>query len=281
MTTLAPIDTPPIESSIPPRRETARGTYAAAVSAEWTKVRSVRSTVWSLLTTMLITVGLGALLTAAVVARWDRLDPIDRLTFDATARSLSGIFLAQLAIGVLGVLVIGSEYTTGSIRQTFAATPRRRTVIAAKATVLAIVSAVVSLVGCFAAFGIGQLILKGKHVGVSLGDPNVLRAVLGGAAYLTAVSIIGFSMATVLRRTPGALAALFAVVLVLPILSNALPSPWDNNVSKLLPATAGESLFSTRSAPDILTTPRALIVLALWIIVTFGAAMIAVARRDT
>ena len=272
---------PPLEAATISRRDTARGTYGAAVAAEWTKLRSVRSTVWSLLVTIVITVGLGALLSAAIIARWDKLDPVDRFTFDATAHSLRGIFLAQLAIGVLGVLVIGSEYTTGSIRQTFAAIPRRRTVIAAKATVLAIVSAVVSLIGCFAAFGVGQVILQGKHVGVSLGDPNVLRAVLGGAAYLTAVSIIGFSMATVLRRTPGALAALFAVVLVLPLLSNALPSPWDENVSKMLPATAGESLFSTRSAPDILTTGRALIVLAVWVGVTFTGAMIAIARRDT
>ncbi len=263
-----------------PHPDTAKGTFWAAVGAEWVKLRSVKSTVWSLLVTVVITVGLGALLCAAIVARWDHLDPFERLTFDATARSLSGIFLAQLAIGVLGVLVIGSEYTTGSIRTTFAAIPRRRTVIAAKAAVLAAVSLVVGLIGCFTAFGIGQVILQGKHVGVSLGDPRVLRAVVGGAIYLTAVAVIGFSMATVLRRTPGALAALFAVVLVLPILSNALPSPWDNNVSKLLPATAGESLFSTRAAGDILTTGHAIIVLAVWVVVTFTAAMIAVGRRD-
>jgi ABC-2 type transport system permease protein len=269
-----------IERAALPRPETARGTFLAAVGAEWVKMRSVKSTVWSLLVTVVITVGLGALLCAAIIARWDHLDPIDRLTFDATAHSLRGIFLAQLAIGVLGVLVIGSEYTTASIRTTFAAIPRRRTVIAAKACVLATVSLVVSLVGCFTAFGIGQLILQGKHVGVSLGDPRVLRAVIGGSVYLTAVAVIGFSMATVLRRTPGALAALFAVVLVLPILSNALPSPWDHNVSKLLPATAGESLFSTRAAGDILTTGHAIIVLGVWVVATFTAALIAVGRRD-
>ena len=263
-----------------PHPTTARGTYWAAVGAEWTKLRSVRSTVWSLVVTVAITVGLGALLCAAIIARWDKLDPIDRLTFDPTGRSLSGIFLAQLAIGVLGVLVIGSEYTTGSIRTTFSATPRRRTVVVAKATVLAAVSLVVSLVGCFIAFGLGQVILQGKHVGVSLGDPQVLRAVVGGAIYLTSVAIIGFSMATVLRRTPGALAALFAVVLVLPILSNALPSPWDKNVSKLLPATAGESLFNTRPSGDLLTPAHAVLVLALWVTITFAAAIVAVSRRD-
>jgi len=261
--------------------ETARGTYRAAVASEWTKLRSVRSTVWSLVVTIAITVGLGALLCAAVVARWDRLDPIERLRFDATGRSLAGIFLAQLAIGVLGVLVIGSEYTTGSIRTTFAATPRRKTVVAAKATVLAAVAFVVGAIGCFAAFGIGQVILQGKHVGVSLGDTNVLRAALGGAIYLTAVALIGFSLATIIRRTPGAIAALFAIVLVLPILSNALPSPWDNNVAKLLPATAGESLFSTRAAPDILTATHAVIVLAVWVVATFAVALISVSRRDS
>ncbi|MCU1393800.1 MAG: putative transporter transrane protein [Ilumatobacteraceae bacterium] len=268
------------ERSTLPHPETARGTYSAAIGAEWTKLRSVKSTVWSLMITIVIVVGLGALLCAAIVARWDQLDPIDRLTFDPTAHSLSGIFLAQLAIGVLGVLVIGSEYTTGAIRTTFAATPRRRTVIAAKATVLAAVAFAVSVVACFTAFGLGQVILQGKHIGTSLGRPEVLRAVLGGAVYLTAVAIIGFSMATVVRRTPGALAALFAVVLVLPILSNALPSPWDNNVSKLLPATAGETLFSTRASGELLTTGHAVLVLAIWVAVTFAGAMITVSRRD-
>ena len=268
------------ERSALARPDTARGTFRAAIGSEWTKLRSVKSTVWSLMITIVIVVGLGALLCAAIVARWDQLDPIDRLTFDPTAHSLSGIFLAQLAIGVLGVLVIGSEYTTGAIRLTFAATPRRRTVIAAKATVLAGVGFVVSVIACFVAFGIGQVILQGKHIGTSLGRPEVLRAVLGGSVYLTAVAIIGFSMATVVRRTPGALAALFAVVLVLPILSNALPSPWDNNVSKLLPATAGETLFSTRASGELLTTGHAALVLAIWVAATFGAAMVAVSRRD-
>lgn len=263
------------------RADTARGTYLAAVASEWTKLSSVKSTVWSLLATIGITVGFGTVFSAAAVARWDQLDPVDRLTFDATAHSLSGVFLAQLALGVLGVLVIGSEYTTGSIRTTFAATPRRKTIIAAKATVLGTVSIVVGLIGCFVAFGIGQLILQKKNVGASLGDPNVLRAVLGGSIYLTAIAVIGFSLATIVRRTPGAIGSLFGIVLVLPLLAEALPSPWDNNVAKFLPLTAGESLFSTKATPFILTTSHAVIVLAVWVSVTFTAALLSIARRDT
>ena len=261
--------------------DSAKGTYLASVSSEWTKLRSVRSTVYSLAATIGITVGLGALFCAAAMARWDRFDRIDIIRFDGTSRSLRGIFLAQLAIGVLGVLVIGAEYTTGAIRTTFAATPRRRSVIAAKATVLGVVAFVVSSVGTFTAFFIGQSILTQHHVGSSIGDPSVLRAVLGGSVYLTAVAIIGFSLATVLRRTPGAIAALFAVVLVLPLLSNALPDPWNTDVAKLLPATAGESLFSVIGGSDLLSTGRALLTLGIWVVGTFSLALFAINRRDT
>jgi len=264
---------------LPPR---ARSTdvMTATLKSEWTKLRTVRSTIWSLLATVGITIGLGTLFCAAIVSRWDHLDAIERLRFDGTARSLSGIFLAQLAIGVLGVLIVGSEYTTGMIRTTFAATPRRRTVIAAKAMVLGSVACIVGLVASFIAFGIGQSILKSKHVGASLSDPGVVRAICGAGIYLMAVALLGFGIATVVRRTPGAIAVLFGIVLVLPLLARALPSPWDNDVSKLLPASAGESLFSVRSAPDILTPGRAALVLAVWVTVVLAGAFIATARRD-
>lgn len=265
--------------ALPPR---ARPTdmITATLTSEWTKLRTVRSTIWSLLATVGITIGLGTLFSAAIVSRWDHLDAIERLRFDGTARSLSGIFLAQLAIGVLGVLVVGSEYTTGMIRTTFAATPQRKTVIAAKAMVLGAVALIVGLVASFIAFGIGQSILKTKHVGASIADPGVVRAVCGAGIYLTAVALLGFGIATIVRRTPGAIAALFGIVLVLPLLARALPSPWDNDVSKLLPASAGESLFSVRSAPDILTPGRAALVLAVWVAVVMVGAFIATARRD-
>ena len=215
--------------------------------AEWTKLWSVRSTLWSLLVTVAIIVGLGALFCAARVARANHLDPGELRNFDPTGFSLNGIFLAQLAVGVLGVLVISSEYATGQIRATFGATPQRTLVLAAKVLVFMVVVFVVGLVACFAAFFIGQSILSGttRFPHASLGDPGVLRAVIGGAMYLAVLGALGIGLGTILRRTAGAIAALVGVLLILPILVNFLPSPWNTDIGKYLPLSAGNNVFHT------------------------------------
>ena len=248
--------------------------------SEWTKIRSVRSTVGSLFATFGITVGLGALFSWAYVNRYNQQTLTDRLTFDPTSRSLSGLFLAQLAIGVLGVLVISSEYGTGLIRTTFTAVPQRRTVLAAKAAVFGVVSLVVSMLSVFVAFFVGQAILNGKHLGVSLGDPGVLRAVLGAGVYLTVIGLLGLGIGTILRRTAGAIAALVGLVLVFPLLAQALPSPWNHDIAKYLPSELGDALFSVRPSPNHLSPGAALAVFAVWLITTYAIAAILISRRD-
>lgn len=229
--------------------------FVAVLRAEWTKLWSVRSTLWSLLVTIAIIVGLGALFCAARVARADRLDPGELRNFDPTGFSLNGIFLAQLAVGVLGVLVMTSEYATGQIRATFGATPQRNLVLAAKVAVFMVVVFVVGLVACFTAFFIGQAILSGstRFHNASLGDPGVLRAVVGGAMYLAVLGALGIGLGTILRRTAGAIAALVGLLLILPILVNFLPSPWNTDISKYLPLQAGNSVFHTaaRASTDL------------------------------
>ncbi len=217
--------------------------FRAAARSEWTKLTSVRSTVWSLLVTIVIVVGLGALFCAARVSRWDHLDPGERLRFDPAGFSLNGLFLAQLAVGVLGVLVMSSEYSTGQIRATLGAIPQRRLMLAAKTLVFALVVLVTGLVACVAAFAIGQAIFTAKNAGVSLTDPGVLRAVVGGALYLAAIGLMGVGLAAILRRTAGAIATLVGLLLVLPILVNFLPSPWNDDIAKYLPGEAGGSIF--------------------------------------
>lgn len=217
--------------------------FLAAARAERTKMRSVRSTVWSLLITFILTVGLGALICAARVSRWDHLDPSEQLRFDPTAFSLTGLFFAQLAVGVLGVLIMSSEYATGQIRATLGAVPQRRTVLAAKVAVFGAVVFIVGLVSCFVAFSIGQAIFSAKNAQASLGDPGVLRAVVGGALYLAVLGALGIGLATIIRRTAGAIAALVGLLLIVPIFVNFLPSPWNNDVSKYLPSQAGSAIF--------------------------------------
>jgi ABC-2 type transport system permease protein len=245
----------------------------AALASEATKLRSVRSTVWTLVVTVIATVGIGALITTARVSRWNELSPRERLSLDPTTVSLRGVFLAQLAIGVLGVLVISSEYSTGMIRTTFAAVPRRPLVLFAKAVTL-------TTAACFVAFLIGQSILSSKHANVALSDPGVVRAVFGAAVYLTLVGLLGLGLGTLLRRTAGAIATLFGLVLVLPALTEALPSPWDTDVGKLLPINAGRALFAVRPSTDLLSPGQGLVVLLVTVGAVLALATFALTRRD-
>ena len=273
--TAAPEPSPPA-----PHQRERRSLLWAAISSEWTKLRSVRSTVYSLLVTIAITIGFGALLSWAFVSRYDSLGVQDRISFDGTAHSLRGLFLSQLAIGVLGVLIISSEYTTGLIRPTLTAMPQRRTVLAAKTIVFGSVALVVAIASCFPAFLIGQSILATKHINVSLGDPQVFRAVCGATAYLVFVGLLGLGLGTIVRRTAGAISALFGLVLVLPLLALALPSPWNHDVSKILPGQAGQAMFSVRPDPDLLSAGGGALVCLIWLVGTYILATVAISRRD-
>jgi len=259
------------------------GQFVAVLRAEWTKLWSVRSTLWSLLVTIAIIVGLGALFCAARVARADRLDPGELRNFDPTGFSLNGIFLAQLAVGVLGVLVISSEYATGQIRATFGATPQRNVVLAAKVVVFMVVVFVVGLIACLAAFFIGQSILSGTTVfrHASIGDPGAFRAVVGGAIYLSVLGALGIGLGTILRRTAGAIAALVGLLLILPILVNFLPSPWNTDISKFLPLQAGNNVFHTAKLTSTdLSLWVGFAVFCAYAVASLIAGAVLLARRD-
>lgn len=259
------------------------GQFRAVARAEWTKLWSVRSTLWSLLITVAIVIGLGALFCAARVARADRLDPGELRNFDPTGFSLNGIFLAQLAVGVLGVLVMSSEYTTGQIRATFGATPQRNVVLAAKVVVFVVVVFFVGLVACVAAFFIGQGILSGstRFHSASIGDPGALRAVIGGAMYLAVLGALGIGLGTILRRTAGAIAALVGLLLILPILVNFLPSPWNTDIGKFLPLQAGNNVFHavTQSSTD-LSLWTGFAVFCAYAVVSLALGAVLLVRRD-
>ena len=254
-------------------------TLRAAIISEWTKLRSVRSTMWSLVATSVFTIGLGTLFCWAFINRPHR-DLADSFRFDPTSRSLRGVFLAQLAIGVLGVLVMSSEYTTGMIRASLAAVPRRRVGLLAKTIVLGTTSVVVSMISTFAAFFAGQAVLSSGGINASITDPGVMRAVIGAGAYLTLIALFGLAIGTVVRRTPGAIAALFGIVLIFPLLAQALPDPWNVNVGKLLPFNAGQAMFSVRVDPDLLTPGQGLVIFLTWIAVAFILATGLLTKRD-
>jgi ABC-2 type transport system permease protein len=241
------------------------------LNSEWNKLRSVRSTYWSLLVAVAAMIGLGALITA-------NQSSTHIAGFDPVSTSLAGVLLAQLAIGVLGVLVVTSEYSTGMIRTTFVAGPQRRTVIAAKAVVFGAVAFIVGTVASFITFFEGQA-LQG-HYGVSISAPGALRSVIGVGLYLGLLGVFAVGLGTIIRNTAGAIAALFAMILVLPAVFQALPSSIRDAVDKFLPGNAGQSIFHTIRDTSTLPPWIGLAVFALYAATALTIGLVVVRRRD-
>jgi hypothetical protein len=259
-----------------------RVTQAGVIRSEWIKLRSLRSTWFSLLAAVLIIVGLGTLF-AWLHANRMRHDVGGDAKFmiDATQISLRGVFLAQLAIGVLGVLVISGEYSTGMIRSSIAAVPHRQPVLIAKAVVFGAVVFVVSLVSTFVAFLLGQAAQASTHAQASLSTPGAVRAIFGGALYLTLIGLLAVGLGFLVRNTAGAIAALFGVVLVAPLLSDALPTPYSTDVAKYLPLNTGTQILVTRDFdPNMLGPWTGIGITALYALVALIAGAVMLNRRD-
>ena len=266
------------ERLLPPT--TGRAGFADAVRSEFTKIRSTRSTYWTLLALIVVTVGIGAIATAGTASHPQG---ITKASLDATQQSLAGLYVGQLVIAVLGALTITSEYSTGMIRTSLAVQPRRGVVFAAKALVFAAVSLVTGLVACFASFFIGQAILSSHHLNVTLGDPNVLRAVIGGALFLTACGMLAYGLGAILRHTAGAITAAIGLLFVLSILVNFLPQSWQNNVDKWMPAIAGAQIWTTKPAsggPHLFSAWPGFAVLAVYAVVAIVAGLALFRTRD-
>ncbi|HET7658884.1 MAG TPA: hypothetical protein VFK66_00750 [Oryzihumus sp.] len=255
-------------------------TLPRVVLSEWTKLRSLRSTVFSLLVAVVFIVGLSVLVPTVTVNHWPPRDPREALGFDPTSRSLAGIFLAQLALGVLGVLFITGEYATGMIRATLAAVPARLPVLWAKAVVFGAVTLALTVPSTLGAFLIGQSILRGKHLQASLGDPGVLRAVLGAALYLTVVGLLGLALGAVLRNTAGGISALFGVLFVLPIVVRFLPSSWADPIDRYLPSSAGEAITHVHPDPAALSPWAGFGLFCAYAALVLAAAAVSLRRRD-
>jgi hypothetical protein len=228
-------------------------TFPRVLRAEWIKFRSLRSTWITYGVALLVADGLGALISGL------RGNDIHRhgfeFGFDPVAFSLRGIMLAQLAIGVIGVLTVTGEYATGSIRASLTAVPKRTPVLVAKALVFAAITFLVAVVLTTVAFFAGQAILSTWSLGVSINHAGALRAVLCGAFYITAVGLTGLGLGFALRNTGGAIATLFGLVLVLPLIVEALPSSWQDHLFKYLPLPIAESLISSVRGSSALSVP--------------------------
>jgi len=223
-----------------------RYSFAGALRSEWTKLRSVRSTTWSLVATAVLTIAIGILATGSEATRWAHSNLGDRMAFDPTSLSLAGFLFGQLAIGVLGILVVSAEYSTGTIRATFGAIPHRNMVLAAKVIVFTAVAFVLGEVLSFASFFIGQAILSGTTPTASLNEPGVLRAVIGGGLFLTVLGLFALGLGAIIRHSAGSITVFVAIFFVIPLIVEALPSSIKDAVGKYLPDNIGATMTTVK-----------------------------------
>jgi ABC-2 type transport system permease protein len=262
---------------LPP--ETGRAGFADALRSEFTKIRSTRSTYWTLFALIVVCIGIGALASAGTASHPNG---ISRAGFDATQQSLAGLYVGQLVIAVLGALTITSEYTTGMIRTSLTVQPRRGVVFAAKAVVFAVVTLITGLIASFGSFFVGQAILSGPHLSATLGQPNVLRAVIGGALFLTACGMLAYGLGAILRHTAAAISTAIGLLFVLTVLVQFLPSSWADSVDRWLPALAGSQVWATKVSPGAHQFPAwgGFAVLAGWAAVAIIAGLVLFRTRD-
>ena len=248
--------------------------------SEWTKLRSVRSTFWALTVTVVLGIALGAAISAAAAHGYARSSVSGKLSWDPTGVSLDGMAIAQLAIAVLGVLCISSEYSSGMIRTSLTAVPKRGRVLAAKSLVLAAVTFVVGEATSFTAFFAGQALISGHAPHAALGDPGVARAVAGAGLYLTALAVLGVAAGTLLRHPAAAIACMIAVLLVLPGIAQALPDSWRNPVTEFWPTLAGGQLTTVYHSAHTLQPWPGFAVMCLFTAIVYAIAWTLLNRRD-
>ena len=252
--------------------------FRRVLSSEWVKLWSLRSTLLTLLAAVVAMVAVGCLASWAFTSSWDDLDAVERASFNPIDPALVGVNLAQLAIGVLGVLLVTGEYATGMIRATLAAVPARLPVLWAKAGLYGVVTFVLTGLASLAAFLLAQPFLGVRAA--DLGVAELPRALLGTAGYLTAIAVLAVALGFLLRSTAGGIATLFGLLLVLPPLGLFLPQTWQEHLLPYLPNYAGAAVFSVRPQEDLLSSTGGALVLVAWALVPLVGAALMLRRRD-
>src|SRR6516165_4272393 len=257
-------------TALPPA--TGRAGLAGTIRSEFTKLRSVRSTYWTIAALFVVSVGFAAIAGFAIANNLHS-NPANKAGMDATQASLGGFFeLGQLIIAVLGALTITSEYSTGMIRTSLTAMPRRGTVYAAKLLVFTTVALVISLITSFIAFFVGQAAMSGSGVSASLlhsitipanafqngpssnvtfsgtiviSPGTVLTAIIGTALFVTAAALIAFGLGAIIRHTAGAITSAIGLMFIIPIIVQLLPDTWRWDIMRFFPDAAGRVLSVT------------------------------------
>jgi hypothetical protein len=273
---------PAVAVSVPRLASVGRVTQARVVVSEWTKLHSLRSTRWSMGIGMLLTIAFSVLFAFVTSSHWSHMSPHERADRHPLDIALAGVNVAQLAIAVLGVLVITGEYSTGMIRSTFLAVPKRLPVLWAKIAVYAVVSFVLITPCVIGAFFASQAILDRHHIlQISFTAPGVARSVIGGAVYVMLVGVFALAIGAIVRNTAGGIAAFAGIFFVLPPLMNVLPTSWNNAISQYLPSNAGRQLFALHTdAHSLHPGPGGLLFVG-YCALAIAIAAILLVRRDT
>jgi ABC-2 type transport system permease protein len=251
-------------------------TLPRTIASEWLKFRSLRSTVSVLAVAVIGMLAIGLIVAYNTRHLTPRLQPDDIVP----SSTLQGYYLGQLLIGALGVLFVTGEYSTGMIRSTFAAVPKRLPVLWAKLVVFLAVTAVSMIVICLITFLAAQALIGQSRTGYSLSDPGALRVVVGTGIYLTLVGVIGAMLGWIVRSTPGALVAYIATILVLPVLFGNVLGTWGKNIAQFMPSEAGGSFIRSIREPHTLSPWTGLLVLTLWAVLGLVVAAVQLRRRD-
>ncbi|MER5631964.1 ABC transporter permease subunit [Streptomyces nitrosporeus] len=253
----------------------------AVLNSEWTKIRTVSSTTWTLISAFVVTVAMGAALSALLNNQFDDLPAAEKATFDPTFVGFSGMVLGQLAMVVFGVLVVGTEYSSGMIRTSLAAVPQRGSFLFCKIAVAGVLALLVGLATSFVTFFLSQALLGGHRT--DIGAENVLRAVFGGGLYMGLIAIFSMGVAAMLRSSMLSLGILMPFFFLVSQVLSAVPGA--RSVARYFPDQAGAKIMQV--VPDAMNTDPApygpwggLGIMVLWVVAALAGGYLVLRKRD-
>jgi ABC-2 type transport system permease protein len=256
-------------------------TQGRVLRSEFTKFRSLRSTLYTLLVAVVLMIGIGALFSAVTASQYHTFSPSDRAAFSPITTSLNGVIFAVVAFGVLGVLLMSGEYSTGMIRSSLTAVPRRLPVLWGKLAIFAGTIFSISLIASFISFYLGQALLSSHHLNVAISAPGALRSVIGAALYVTVAGLIGVALGALFRNTAAGISTFAAVFFVIPPLTSLLPASISNHLAPYLPSNAGEVLWGgTNGVQNALSPWTGFALLCGYAVVLIAAAAWRLRRAD-
>ena len=275
MTTIAPAPAP-VRAFVPSGSGLS---FGGELRSEWIKLRTVRSTIWSYATVIVISLGMAALMSASLDLAGREIAADAQATFLAQPATF-GVFFGQLVVAVLGVLAISGEYSTGMIRSSITATPKRLPMLAAKAIVLVVCTFVVGLISTVGSALVAMAMLSGQGITASFSDPDLLLPLLGGALYLALVSVFALGVGAILRSSAGGIAAALGIVLLLPIVLSMIPAVWAADLAPYLLSNAGLASFGLDLGGAGLEAWQNILIVLGWVAVSLVGAAVLLKRRD-